>query len=58
MEYLSVTNAEYVDGLVLRIWFNDHTVRLVDFAGFLSKHPHPQYDKYAKASFINNIFIH
>ena len=46
MDYLYVTNAEYVDGLALRIWFNDHTVRLVDFADFLSKHPHPQYDKY------------
>ena len=57
MEYLSVTNAEHVDGLVLRIWFNDHTVRLVDFAGFLSKHPHPQYDKYAKVSLFKKFTI-
>lgn len=48
MEYFYVIKAEYVDGLVLRIWFNDNTEKMVDFASFLANHPHPQYDKYGE----------
>ena len=44
----SVTQAEYIADLTLRIWFSDNTCRDVDFAVFLHNHPHPQYDKYAK----------
>ena len=47
METLKVTSAEYTEGLALHIFFSDGTDRVVDFADFLRRHPHPQHNKYA-----------
>ena len=43
---LVVQQANYISGLLVELKFNDGTVRKVDFEAFLSKHPHPQYNKY------------
>lgn len=43
---VQVEKATYIDGYNVKIWFNDKTVKTVDFGNFLAKHPHPQYDKY------------
>ena len=44
--YINVTKAEYVDGLRLRISFDDGVERVVDFAPFLTKSLHPDIRKY------------
>ena len=36
-DLLTVTNAEYVQGYTLRIWFNNGVEKLFDFSGELSK---------------------
>lgn len=46
MRTLAVTEAEYVDGLRLRLTFSDGTTQVVDFGTFLLNHPHPQHNKY------------
>lgn len=46
MSRIEVVKTEYLDKLVLRVWFNDTTSKDIDFGVFLEKHPHPQYDKY------------
>ena len=43
---LNVTRAEYAGKLCLRIYFSDGTSKTVDFAPFILKHPHPQYNRY------------
>lgn len=50
MNQISVHQVEYVDGLTLSILFSDDTKREIDFAEFFEKHPHPQYNKYARKS--------
>ena len=57
MDYLYIIKAEYLDGLILRIWFNDHTEKIVDFSSFLIHHPHPQYNKYNKISNFKKFYI-
>jgi hypothetical protein len=44
--YVSVTKAEYIDGLRLRITFDDGVERAVDFGPFLTKSLHPDIRKY------------
>ena len=43
---VQVINARYIDGYKVEIEFNDNTVKTFDFGDFLTKRPHPQYDKY------------
>lgn len=50
MKTVSIVKAEYLDGLRLKLFFDDSTFRIVDFENFLSKHPHPQYNKYKNAA--------
>lgn len=45
---LTVTNAEYVGGLSLKLRFSDGVERIVDFTGFIKSHPHIQYQQYMK----------
>jgi hypothetical protein len=47
---ITIIDATYETGLSLRILFSDGTERIIDFSEFLSKHPHPQYDRFAKPS--------
>jgi hypothetical protein len=44
--YINTTKVEYVDGLRLRIAFDDGVERVVDFEPFLSKSLHPDIRKY------------
>ena len=46
MKTISITNANYVEGYKVELYFNDKTQQIVDFGKFLNKYPHPQYDKY------------
>lgn len=46
MNRIEIVKADYIDKLVLRVWFNDKTFKDIDFAVFLENHPHPQYDRY------------
>ena len=43
---INIAKAEYVDGLRLRIAFDDGVERVVDFEPFLSKSMHPDIRKY------------
>lgn len=42
-----ISKAKYIDGLMLRITFNDSLVKEIGFAPFFQAHPHPQYNKYS-----------
>ena len=44
--YINITKVEYVDGLRLRIAFDDGVGHVVDFAPFLTKSLHPDIRKY------------
>jgi hypothetical protein len=44
--YINITKAEYVDGLRLRVFFDDGVERIVDFEPFISKSLHPDIRKY------------
>ena len=43
---ICIEHAEYVEGLVLRLFFSDGTSRDVDFKPFILANPHPQYNRY------------
>jgi len=47
---LSIIKSEYIDNYIIRLSFSDGTTNDVDFAGYLYRHPHPQYDKYRNLS--------
>lgn len=57
MEPLCVKSAEYVDDLTLLLRFSDGKERVVNFADFFLKHPHPQYNKYSKISEFKKFWI-
>lgn len=57
MNNVAVTRAEYVDGLSLRVFFSDDTVRVIDFGDFIVRHPHPQYNKYQKPALFKQYTI-
>ena len=46
MKTLTVSNAEYIGDLSVKIFFNDNTSNTIDVGSFIKKHPHPQYNKY------------
>ena len=43
---IEITKAEYVDGLRIHLWFNDHSERIIDFAPFLCGAHNPLFKKY------------
>jgi hypothetical protein len=47
---INITAAEYLSGYVLRVRFDDGTVREIDFAPFLCKSQHPDIKKYRRLS--------
>ena len=47
---LFITKSEYVNDYTIKFSFSDGTYNEVDFACYLYKHPHPQYDKYRNLS--------
>ena len=57
MENIAVIRADYVDGLSLRVLFNDKTSRVIDFGEFITRHPHLQYNKYQKPSLFRQFTI-
>ena len=44
--FITITTVDYLDGLRLRIAFDDGVERVVDFEPFLSKSLHPDIRKY------------
>ncbi|WP_080057874.1 DUF2442 domain-containing protein [Spirosoma aerolatum] len=44
MRTLAVTEAEYIDGYRLKVYFTDGTTQLVDVGPFLQNHSHPQHN--------------
>ncbi len=46
MKPVDVTNASYVDGYKVKIYFTDNTSQVVDFWPFLKKNDHPLFEKY------------
>ncbi len=46
MHSIAITKAKYIKDYCIELEFNDKTKRKVDFNSFLSKHNHPQYNKY------------
>lgn len=48
MKAISVKAARYLDGHRLEVVFTDNRKQVIDFAGFLQTHSHPQFNKYRK----------
>ena len=46
MKKLQILNAVIAGDLVVRLYFNDDTIQIVDIGDFIRRHPHPQYNKY------------
>jgi hypothetical protein len=57
MKAISVSNATNIDGYRLEVEFNDKKRSVVDFAGFLQTHSHPQYNKYKKPEYCKRFKI-
>ena len=43
---LQVVHIECFENLTVRLCFSDHTEKIIDIGDFITKHPHPQYNKY------------
>lgn len=50
MARIMITEAHSVGNLTIEMKFNDNTVQRVNIGDFITKHPHPQYDKYLNES--------
>ena len=48
MKAVSVKGAKYIDGFKVELLYSDNKKNVVDFAGFLKTHSHPQFNKYKK----------
>lgn len=48
LPYIEVKSAIYIMELSLLITFSNGFERVIDFSGFLKRHPHPRHDKYMK----------
>ena len=46
MNPLQVVHIECFENLTVRLCFSDHTEKIIDIGDFITKHPHPQYNKY------------
>ena len=57
MKTLFVKKAEYVEDLVLSLLFSDGKKNMIDFEDFFKRHPHPQYNKYAKKNEFKKFWI-
>ncbi len=47
---ISVVNAQYISNYKVKLFFNDSTVRIIDFGVFFQKKNHPQFNKYKTIS--------
>ena len=50
MKNILITKAEYEGNFVVKLFFNDNTIKSVDFSKWLKKNSHPQYDMYKSES--------
>ena len=50
MNGIIINRVEYISDLILALIFSDGKKQTIDFSDFFAKHPHPQYNKYAKKS--------
>ena len=57
MRALSITEAEYAGDYRLHLSFSDGTAQVVDFAPFLTNHPHPQHNKYRQLSNFKRFYL-
>ena len=55
--YINIGKVEYVDGLRLRIAFDDGEERVVDFAPFLTKSLHPEIRQYCNKRQFNKFTL-
>lgn len=46
MNLLQIVHIECFENLTMRLCFSDHTEKIIDIGDFITKHPHPQYNKY------------
>ncbi len=46
MNPLQVVHIECFENITVRLCFSDHTEKIIDIGDFITKHPHPQYNKY------------
>ncbi len=46
MTPLQVVHIECFENITVRLCFSDHTEKIIDIGDFITKHPHPQYNKY------------
>ena len=52
-----VQKANYVNGYVIDVTFNDNTTQRIDFETFLNTHSHPQYNKYKEIKWFKTFTI-
>ena len=54
MENLQIISAVVEGELIVRLYFNDNTIQIINIGDFIRRHPHPQYNKYLDP----NLFSH
>lgn len=54
---IQVVSAQYLEAYRLIVRFNDGTQQEVDFAPFLTAHPHPQYNRYLEPEYFKGFHI-
>ncbi len=57
MENLQIINAVIDGELIVRLYFNDNTVQIINIGDFIRRHPHPQYNKYLDQNLFNDFSI-
>lgn len=55
--FLYISDAKYLGGLVLSLFFNDGSNKTIDFSSFFKNNTHPQFDKYADPKYFKRFFL-
>ena len=50
MNSIHIIKAENTGNLTVSLTFSDNSKQTIDVGSFIRRHPHPQYNKYAKKS--------
>ncbi|MCL2073731.1 MAG: DUF2442 domain-containing protein [Marinilabiliaceae bacterium] len=54
---IKLINANYIKDYVVELLFDDGIVQQINFANFLYRNPHPQYDKYRDLKYFKQFKI-
>jgi hypothetical protein len=57
MEYISITEAKYIEDYKIYLKFNDEKERLLDFETFISTAVHPDIKKYQNKELFKNFTL-